>query len=351
MSTASTPDAARPGLSWIKGVGLIVGLATAVALMLIAFATPAAKSGAHDVPIAIAGPEQAVSRLEAAVQQQNPGAITVQRVQDPAAVTDAIQHRDAVGGIVLGADGAQIQTASAAGAPYAALLKGLGSGLSEQGQKVTYRDVAPLTADDPAGAGLSAIGLPLAFGGMISALALSRLIRRRGARAVASISFAVVAGVAATSVLWFVTGTFDQHFWLIAAAVAVGIAAVSLTVLGLESVLGYAGFGVGALLMMFLANPLSGIGTGWQWLPQPWGAIGQFLPLGAAGELVRSAAFFEGTTARPVIVLTCWIALGLLLLAVSGLRSRGATSEDSSDDADEAADRRESPAPTLVVAD
>lgn len=343
MSTPSTPPDVRQGRSLLTGVGVIVGLAAAVALMLIAFATPAAKSGAHDLPIAVSGPEQAVDRLEAALRAQNPDVVELTRKADSAAVTDAIQDRSAVGGIVLGADGTQIQTAAAAGAPYAALLKNLGAGLAQQGQQVTYRDVAPLNADDPAGAGLSAIGLPLAFGGMISALALSRLIRRRRMRAAASISFAALGGLAATSVLTFVTGTFDQHFWLITGSVALGIAAVSLTVLGLESVLGYAGFGVGALLMMFLANPLSGIGTGWQWLPRPWGDIGQLLPLGAAGELVRSAAFFDGTTSRPIIVLVCWIALGLLLLAVSALRTRGRTPDEQSDERDTS--------PRLVAAD
>lgn len=343
MSTDSTPPDARQGRSLLTAVGVIVGLAAAVALMLIAFATPAAKSGAHDLPIAVSGPDQAVDQLENALNAKNPGTLELTRAADPAAVTDAIQDRSAVGGIVLGADGTQIQTAAAAGAPYAALLKSLGAALAEQGQQVSYRDVAPLTSDDPAGAGLSAIGLPLAFGGMISALALSRLIRRRSMRAIASISFAVLGGLAATSVLTFVTGTFDQHFWLIAGAVALGIAAVSLTVLGLESVLGYAGFGIGALLMMFLANPLSGIGTGWHWLPQPWGVIGQLLPLGAAGELVRSAAFFEGTTSRPIIVLVCWIALGLLLLTVAGLRARRSTPVEQADEQDTS--------PRLVAAD
>lgn len=69
--------------------------------------------------------------------------------------------------------------------------------------------------------------------------------------------------------------------------------------------------------MMFVANPLSGMATGWQWLPQPWGAIGQQLPIGAAGTALRSVAFFDGTgMTHALIVLVCWAAAGLLLIAL-----------------------------------
>jgi len=65
-------------------------------------------------------------------------------------------------------------------------------------------------------------------------------------------------------------------------ALAFGVAATSLFILGMESLLGMAGLGVGAVLMMFVATPLSGLAAGRHWLPQPWGFIGQRLPIGAA---------------------------------------------------------------------
>lgn len=89
------------------------------------------------------------------------------------------------------------------------------------------------------------------------------------------------------------------------------------------------GITVGALNMVFVANPLSAIATGPDWLPQPWGDFGRFLPIGAAGTVIRSAAFCEGAgSGRALLVLGAWIVLGLVLLAVSmkgELASAGST--------------------------
>lgn len=75
--------------------------------------------------------------------------------------------------------------------------------------------------------------------------------------------------------------------------------------------------------MLFVANPLGGIATGALWLPQPWGAIGQALPVGAAGTTIRSAAFFEGAGATTAaLVLVGWICVGLVLAMVGARRAR-----------------------------
>jgi hypothetical protein len=59
-------------------------------------------------------------------------------------------------------------------------------------------------------------------------------------------------------------------------------------------------------------------------LPGWSGALGQLLPPGAGGQLLRSTAFFDGTgVAAPLTVLAAWVALGLALALVSGLRARG----------------------------
>lgn len=304
-------------------VGVVAGLTLAVSLMLLAFAAPAVNSGAHDLPVAVSGPDSALANLEAALDAASPGGFDVTRHADAAAVADAITARDAVGGISITPDGAVIQTASAAGAPYAPLLRSIGAGLAAKGQPVTYTDLVPLTEDDPVGSGLSALALPLAFGGMISAVGLVTLFKHsRTLRVVGSIGFSAVAGVTITAILQFWLGSIDGSFWLTATGVALGIAAISLVVLGLESLFGYPGLAIGAVIMVFVANPLSGLATGPWWLPQPWGAIGQFLPIGAAGTAIRSAAFFDGAGAGPALaVLAGWIAVGLALVALSARRA------------------------------
>ena len=74
------------------------------------------------------------------------------RQQGGAAV--AIGEREAIGGIAVGPTGVTIQTAAGAGAPYSALLKGMGAQLTQTGQHVTYTELAPLPSGDPAGTGL-----------------------------------------------------------------------------------------------------------------------------------------------------------------------------------------------------
>ena len=64
--------------------------------------------------------------------------------------------------------------------------------------------------------------------------------------------------------------------------------------------------------MVLVGNPLSGISSTPELLPQPAGVIGQLLPPGAGGSLLRSAAFFDGADATaPLTVLAAWVVLGL----------------------------------------
>ena len=300
--------------------GVVLGLTAAICLMLLAFSAPAIHSGPRDLPVAVSGPEPAITQLRTALEEKNPGAFLVTTYATVDEATAAIKDRDAVGGISIGRDGqVTIQIASAAGSPYTSLLRNIGSGLAARGQVVTYTDVVPLTSDDPAGSGLAALALPLAFGGTASAVIVAALFRRsRILSVVGSVAFSVLAGLAATAILQYWLGSIDGPFWATAAGVGLGIAAISLTVLGMESLLGYAGAGIGALIMVFIANPLSGIAAGPAWLPQPWGEIGQFLPIGAAGTVIRSVAFFDGAgSGRALFVLAAWIVLGLSLLALS----------------------------------
>lgn len=316
------PDRRSP---WTTVLGVAVGLAVAVTLMLLAFLTPTLHSGAQDLPVAISGPAPVLEQVSGQLEAADPDALDLTVVDSAEQVTEAVEDREAVGGIAMGEDGTvTIVTAGAAGTPYSQLMGGIASSIESTGAQVTTVDVAPLTEDDPTGAGLSVLGLPLAFGGMISAVLLSTLLGRHPWHRLAGGLFAsVLVGFTLVAVMQFGVGTVDGDYVLTALALSLGVAAVSLTILGLQSLLGMPGLGIGALLIMFVANPLSGLATGWQWLPAPWGAIGQALPLGAAGSLLRSVAFFGGGGATvPALVLALWAVLGATLIALSSGRSR-----------------------------
>jgi hypothetical protein len=67
--------------------------------------------------------------------------------------------------------------------------------------------------------------------------------------------------------------------------------------------------------MILLGNPFSAAPSAPEFLPQPWGELGQLLPPGAGVTAVRSVAFFDGAAiGRPLLVLAIWLVAGLLLV-------------------------------------
>ncbi|MEU9851825.1 hypothetical protein [Streptomyces sp. NPDC047974] len=356
-------------------------LTASTSLLLAAFAWPAVRSSVHEVPIAVAGPAPAVARLAAVLDQRLPGGFEVTRVADTTAAERLIRHREVYGAIDLGSGTPRVITASGASIAVAQTLHSLaadlgrapsagtagggttggsatdadrtgaatteahtagasttgagtteahttgtgttGAGTTGVGATPAARDLVPLPADDPRGAGLAAGALPLVMGGLLAALLLTRLVRGRGRRVAGALAFAVTGGLAMATILQLWFGSLDGSLWANSAAIALPLAATSLSILGLESLLGSLGFGLGAAVMMLVGNPLSGTATAPEMLPGRSGALGQLLPPGAGGQLLRSTAFFDGHGAtRPAVVLAAWLALGLVLCLLGGLRTR-----------------------------
>lgn len=323
--TSDDPRSESSTAAWGKVLAVIAGLAVVVSLMVLAFLAPSINSGPNDLPIALSGPPQATGPIQEQLAAKQPGAFEFTTHDTAADVTEAVRDRDAVGGISIADDqSVAITIAGGAGTPYASLMRGLGGGIEASGKKVTYNDIAPLTLDDPNGSGLGALALPLAFGGLISAVLLSTLLKdRRVHRVVGSLLASLAVGFVVVAILQFGFKSVDGNYVLTALALALGTAAISLFVLGMEARFGYAGLGIGGVVMMFIGNPLSGMATGWQWLPQPWGYIGQLLPIGATGTLIRSTAFFDGHgVSMPIIVLLCWVAVGILLTVIVSVKKQ-----------------------------
>ncbi|MER5479017.1 hypothetical protein ABT026_18900 [Streptomyces sp. NPDC002734] len=327
-ATGATPPASPPSPGALRRrlAVLVLGLTVLVVAILVAFALPAANGGPREIPIGVAGPASAVERLErasAGTQWQ------VTRFDDVGELTAAVEHREIVGGLAVTPAGVTLYQASAAGPQAAAALTGLATAAAgRQHAELTVKDLAPFPENDPRGAGFSAAALPMVFGGIIPAAALARLFPGRPRHRLAgAVLFSLTAGFAVTAVLQYGIGSLTGHYGTTALGLSLGIAALALTLLGLEAVFGLPGFIVGAALMMLLANPLSGLVTGPHWLPGGWADLGQLLPPGASGSLLRANAFFHGIGALgPALVLACWALLGVTLLLTSG-RIRGRRAE------------------------
>ncbi|MFC7531487.1 hypothetical protein [Actinoplanes sp. GCM10030250] len=328
MTTTVTPDAGATAPSpWAK-VGAAVALLTVIiSILLIAFAWPSVRTSLHDVPIAVAGPAAAADQVVAVLDQRMPGGFDITRVADTSAAEELIRDREVYGAIDFSSGTPQVITASAGSASIAQTLQGVATALGEAqssgtATKVAVRDIVALPADDPRGAGLAAAGLPMVMGGMLAAVLLTNLLKGASRRVTGAVAFAVTGGLAMTAILQFWFGSLDGSYLANAGAIALSTAAISLTLLGLESLLGYAGFGIGAAVMMLVGNTLSGIGSAPQMLPGWSGALGQLLPPGAGGQLLRSTAYFDGHgAAHGLTVLLAWLAFGAVLCVAGSLRA------------------------------
>ncbi|MEO3816642.1 hypothetical protein [Plantactinospora sp. B24E8] len=328
MAVQAQPVTDASPSPWTAVARAVALLTAVVSVLLTAFAWPSVRSSMHDVPIAVAGPAPAVRQLSVALDERLPDAFDITEVADTATAEQLIRNRDVYGAIDVSSGAPQVILASAGSAAVAQTLNGIATALSQaQSQGVSspsgVRDLVPLPADDPRGAGLAAAALPLVMGGLLAAFLLTRLVLGATRRVVGALAFAVTGGLAVGGILQFWLGSLTGSYWANTGAVALTIAATSLSILGLEALLGSAGLGLGAAIMMLLGNPLSGTATAPEMLPGWSGTLGQLLPPGASGGLLRSTAFFDGHGAtHSVIVLATWLTLGILLCLAGGMLRR-----------------------------
>lgn len=334
MEAATTGPGTRPGTSfdaWRKVIGLAFGLSLLVGIAASAFAWPAAESGPREVPVAVVGPREAVAQVEQQLDAAVPDGFDLKPVADADAARELIADRDVYGAIVLDPAGPpQVLTASAASPAVAQVLQGITEAMAQQvtGTPVLQvDDVVALPDDDPRGAGFNATALPMVIGGMIIGTAMSLAVAGAGRKITGALVAAGGSGLTAAVVVQTWLGALEGDYLANAGVIALVMAAISLTFVGLKALLGNLGLTLGVLVMFLLGNPLSGVTSAPEMLPAGWGTLGQALPPGAGGSLLRSTAFFDGAAAGgPILVLSSW-AVGGLLLAITGwaVRERRST--------------------------
>jgi hypothetical protein len=286
------------------------------ALLVPLFAGPASRTAPRDLPLAVAGPPPAAAAVADRLAAERPGAFDVTLLADATAADAAIRDRDVYGAIVIGAAGPELHVASGASPTVATLLTQAAAGLGS-GTPVPVRDIVPTDADDPRGAGFAAGFLPLAITSLLAGVLTFLAVRRRAARLVALGAFAVLAGPVGAAVLQYWLGVLPGGYPANAAALSLFTLAVAATVAGLGAVADRAGVALGAITVFLVGNALSAVGSAAELLPQPWGAVGQWLPIGAGGTLLRSVAYFDGSGgAAAAWILAGYAAVGTLLVAI-----------------------------------
>jgi hypothetical protein len=294
--------------------GAILAVPVVVALVLTLFAWPSARLEPRDLPIGVAGAPPAAEAIEKRLAQQE-GAFDLQRYGDEAAAREAIEDRDVYGAFVATPSGPKVLTASAASPAVAQLLT--------QAASETRAATEDVVEAGPHAAALASSVLPLVIAGILTGIAGALLSSSAPGRAgrvlLASILTGLLAALIVQSWLEVVGGN-----WLANAAVlGLTVLAIGAALAGLYAVSGKTGLLIGALLMIFVGNPFSAVGSAPELLPQPVGAIGQLMPPGAGGNLLRSTGFFDGAGASThLMVLAAWSLAGLALLVAAALRNQ-----------------------------
>jgi hypothetical protein len=326
---------APPPTPWKRVAGVGVILAVVVSIMVLAFSWPSVTSSVKSVPIAVAGPSAAVEQVEAALETAAPDTFAFRTADDRAEAVGEIEARDVYGAIILG-DTPEVLTSSAASPIVSQLLTGiapklqelLNAALAKQGVvsstplTVAATDVVPLADTDPRGAGLTAAAFPLTLGGMLGGILASILIVGAWRRVVAIAVYVVVAGFSLAGILqgWF--GALQGDYLVNVGAIALTLLAISATIVGVASLVGRAGIAVGPILFLLIANPISAATQPLEFLPQPWGAVGQWLPPGAGATLLRDLSYFpDAPTSFPWLVLAVWAAVGIGMAVIGHFRA------------------------------
>ena len=293
-------------------VALILALTAGLSLVLGLFVGVAVNSGPNEIRLAVTGPPAAVEQIQAGlVQTAGPDAFEVTVVADESAARSALADRTADGAIVVGPAGPTLLTAPAGSPAITQLLTSAAARLGEApvaGPAVV--DAVPLPETDSRGVGLGAGSFPMIIAGLALGAASALALRGRWWVLGTVVGGAVAIGLSFAGVLAWL-GVSAGRYAAEASAISLTVAASALVVAGLVRMIGPAATSLGALLLVIIGNPLSGIATSPRLLPAPWGELGQWLPTGAGGTLLRTAAYFpDAPVWQPVLVLLSWAALG-----------------------------------------
>lgn len=298
-------------------VPLLVGLALAV------FAWPAVNLAPRNLPLGLVGPAPVTSQVAARLRAQSPDAFDLHIYANEADARSAIEHRDTYGAIIFAPSGTTLLITSAGSALVAQLLtQELGPALGSQanGQPLQIIDVVPAAAKDPHGLALGASVLPLVLAGLLVGVLLF-LLSRPGWRQIGSLlGAAFISGLVADALVQGWLGALNGDWLANTGVFTLTIVAIASTVAGMGNLFGRVGIVSGVLLMFFLGNPFSGVTTAPSLLPTAVAVIGQLLPPGAGGNLLRSTAFFGGEGAvGSLLVLLAWSVLGLGAMSLAAL--------------------------------
>jgi hypothetical protein len=311
-------------------VVITVVLPLMIAAAVLAFTWPVARIAPRDLPVGVVGTSPASQQAVTGLTDAKPGAFSFQLYPDKASAESAIRNRDIYGAFAFSHRRVTVLEATAASPAVAQLLGSVGQQLAQHATeqadasgewwlhvRLTQIDVVPAAASDPRELALALEFVPLSISSLIMAAVIALLLGFRPAwrQFIALAVVSAAAGLGAYLIAQGFLGVLPHRHWATWAALSLTVFAMGSTTAGLVALVGAAGLGLSAALMVFLGNAFSGNTTAPQLLPAAVDHIGQWLPSGAAANLLRSTAYFNGNGASGhLCVLIAWSVFGLALI-------------------------------------
>lgn len=300
---------------------LVVGLL--IVVVLIGLVGTAIKNPQpHDIPVGLVGPAPAVQQISSSFATAAPGAFdftTFASEQDARAALDA---RTVDGVLILGNASPHLVIAGAAGDGVTGVITGAVTNVFKaQGAALTVETVHPFASGDAHGLILFFVVLAT----LISTLASQAVLfatgknLRIGSRLAVTVVYGGLVGITAMGMATWIAGGYGDGFWTAAALDALGSLAIGAVVGGLARLHGAPGIGLAALLMV-LSLVSSGGPVGSQLLPDFYRALAPWATAGQLYSALRGALYFDGAAlATPIVVLSGWLVVGLVLIGIGEL--------------------------------
>ena len=279
----------------------------------------------HDIQVGLVGPAPAIQQISGGFESKAPGAFRFTSYESVDAARAAIDARSVDGVVILGAGGPRLLVAGAAGDAVTGVISGaLTNAFRAQGQAVTVETVHPFTSGDAHGLILFFVVLAV----VISTLVAQALVGLRsdtglGVRLVMVAVYAALAPLVGMGAAAWIADGYGSGFWMATGLVGLASAAMGAVVAGSARLLGPAGVGLAALVVVLLDLVASGGPIGSQLLPDFYRWLAPGMPAGQLYSAVRGALYFDNAgLGTPIAVLSAWLAGGLVLMVLGELVER-----------------------------
>ena len=282
----------------------------------------------HDIAVGLVGPADAAGQVTGAIASRAPGAFAFTTYDTEDAARSALDTRTIDGAVVLGQAPKIIVSGAAGDAVTTVITTVFSAALGGQGGPVPVEVVHAFGAGDSHGLILFFLVLATLISTLVVQVGLVVRAQERSVTAWLAVTavWAVLAGVLGALVAdWIADGGYDTAALVpVAGLLALASLAAGTVIAGSARLLGAAGIGLAALVVVLLDLVSSGGPAGSQFLPDAYRWMSPWMPAGELYSALRGALYFGGQgVATPQLVLLGWLVVGLLLITLSaGLRRR-----------------------------